>query len=237
MTRSLIAIALLAACGKSEPIEQLEALNPAIEDVEDGQAYSLSGQLTVTGSEQDYAFSLLEDGGIDPSLAFDLHSPGSFDLTRLSGEATVEVLSMAVFESRSIVVSDSSGPRYVADIGANAAEVGEIVGMEPAERGEELGTGSDSTWGTSFTTAVFHTDDGDVELQPGDVDVLKFDGALWRVVVVAAYDREARPDAALPGCPLLEDVLSYEMLRVSEVSDPEVLSRPPGMDMAEVGCH
>lgn len=213
--------------------EQLETLLAEIgySEVQD----SYQGDLSVTGADQDWSLTITPAEG-EP-FSWTVHSPGAVDLSALSGEGrTLDLLSEEVFEERSFVISDEHGPAYVADIGANADDVAEVLGITAPTYGGAMGTEEDDNFVTTYTSLVFATDDGEVELLPGDVTTVTLGGISWRITAIAAYTREIKEGAILPGCGFLVDMLSYEMLRVETVEADESRVRPDGLSAAKVGC-
>lgn len=233
----------LAACSGSddEPegahVAQLELLSVQLTGAtgDEYEAISGSGALTVTGSERDFTLSIADEAG---PLDVEVHSPGLSDLGALDGATVTVDLSTADFSTgtRTIVISDESGPLYAADHGTGSAELAEAFGAGFVGYGETLGTESREGYDWVYYTARFETDDGAVELEPGEVDTLSFDGVLWRVAVIAAYESSPQPDTAVPACGGSDDLLSYEMLRVEEPAEPAVLVRPEGAKVAALSC-
>ena len=81
---------------------------------------------------------------------------------------------------------------------------------------------------------IVQTDDGPVELLPGEKDVISVGGNSYEVTVVSAFQVEARPRALLP-CGGIGDMLSFELVRV-ESGEPDFVERPEGAAMAHLGC-
>lgn len=82
------------------------------------------------------------------------------------------------------------------------------------------------------------TDNGDVALLPGEVQVIEVDGVSWRAVLNVAYEVSTDPTAAaLPGCSP-DSMLGFEMLRVEEPKKIELtkVTRLVGAKVAYVGC-
>ena len=225
----------LTACDKSsgDAPEQLETLLVEIgyAEVED----SYAGTLAVSGADQDWSLSITP--AVGEAFSWTVHSPAEVDLSTLAGEdRTLTLLSEVVFEERSFVLSDASGPAYIADIGENASDVASLLDTDPARFGEVLASDEDENFTSDYTTLIFPSDDGEVELMPGDVTTLSINGVSWRVTAIAAYDREMKEGGSFPGCPFIVDMLSYEMIRVETVEADEARVRPEGMSGAKVGC-
>lgn len=236
--RTLPLLAALTACSTTPPPEPLDAayaelLSSSAEEFED---LTVSGDLSVSGSASDYTLTFQLDGG-EPT-AVDVHTAAGLDLSALGGRlATAELLTFGFSTERSLILSDDAGPLYVLDAGFSMAEVNAALGAERLQVGEAYATDRDRTWEWAYTQLLVNHDDGVAVLLPGDVVELRLDGALWRVAVLTQYDRTARPNAALPGCPVLEDMLSYELLRVEEAAGDTLLAPLEGvLDQAHVGC-
>lgn len=237
-TLSLFLVSTLAACDVGNtPPEQLEAVDVRFsEDVEEPEQGLYKGTLAVEGQDADYTLSLTDATGAT-TLSFEAHSPGAFDLSALAGEGReVNLLGGEVFHHQSVVVEDESGPLWVADLGDRAGAVSVLIGGSPVRAGEVLASAEDDTWTWSYTSLIVPTDEGDVELLPGDVETVSINGVLWRFVAVAAYTREPQEGASLPGCPVMFDMLAYEMVRVEAREVSGLLERPAGLREAALGC-
>ncbi|MCB9743206.1 MAG: hypothetical protein H6741_14290 [Alphaproteobacteria bacterium] len=230
-------LALLLACGGSAPApEQLSAGGAVLEaEVDEYTAVEISGTLSLSGEDGSYPATITDSEGV--SLGFTLATPTQADLSDLDGaEVDAQLLIFGFEENRSLLLSDAEGPLYVLDAGFSAEEVNALFGAEVVSFGAEAAKDRDSTWTWSYTSLRLSTDDGEVELLPGEVTEVLIQGATYRATAIAAYDREARPNAALPGCPVLEDVLSYELQRVEAAGEEDFLSRPEGKEALSVGC-
>ncbi|MCK6525362.1 hypothetical protein L6R49_28485 [Myxococcota bacterium] len=228
---------LFTACGGgATPPEQLEAATatPALVQ-EEFTDLSAAGALQVSGEGQDLTLTVGEGEG---ALTVDVHSAGRTDLSALSGlSVTADLLVWGFESSRSLLLRDEAGGLlYALDAGWSLDAVNEALGAERLRWGDEVATDKDDTWTWSYTSLIVSTDDGELSLLPGDVANITLDGVPWRLAVVAAYAREVRPNAALPGCPVLDDVLSYELLRLETAGEDDVLIRPEGLDPASAGC-
>jgi hypothetical protein len=214
--------------------EQLEAFQVTVEN-DSGSPVSSSGTLAITGSEREFQI-VLDDPAV--GMALEIHTPGATPLTQLDGiDATVELSEMGM-GGRSIVISDDDGPLYVGALGDSPGlnRVRELFGEGFVKWGAEVGTQTDGTFVWTYKPAVFATDDGDVELQPGEVDSIVVAGVEWRVVVSASYEVGTNPDAdALPACSP-ESMLGFELLRVPEPAEITTIARLAEAPVAYVGC-
>ncbi len=235
--RLLAPLLALAACDSytvGDPPEQLEALDAQLSP--DVQPAAREGELLVVGGPQDFAFVLTEDDGKE--LAFEVHSPGSFDLLHLDGpERTLHLLGGSVSGHQSLVVEEETGPIWAADLGDRAAAVALLLGGDAVRHGDTIFVDQDDTWKWTYTTLIVPTDDGDVELLPGDVETVTIGGVYWRVVAVAAYTRRLRSGAEVSDCERMQDMLAYEMFRVAVPERSSARTRPAGLASATLGCE
>jgi len=229
-----LSLAAVAGCNGNESTgvvpEQLEAVEVAGEmEYEEVQ---IEGALSVTGTERDFTLSLETSAG---SRELSIHSPGMSDLSLLNGRSvTAKLANKGLHEERSVVISDDKGTAYVADVG-HGVDADALFGEGFVRWGETVGTSSDDLYDWEYTPAVFKTDEGEIEVLPGDTANLKIKGATWRVAVIAAYKVTPHPDAPLP-CGGISDLLSYEMIRVETAKEPVKLTRMANAKLAHLGC-
>jgi hypothetical protein len=228
---SLTALSLgLTACG--EPADQqLESVQLEI-DSNDGldpwTEVELSGQVTVDGAGRDLVLTI---DGAEEQTEIGVHTPGLSDLTTLAGfDVDVTVL------GDTMIVTDDDGVLYAADAGGSRWLLGDHFGQDFVDHGATIRQVLDGTELYTYTTVVFQTDEGEVEFEPGDTGSIKMDGHDYRVAVIAAYTvDETAPIAVM--CGGTPPVLSYEMLRVAESVEPNIVERPEGLEMARLaGC-
>jgi hypothetical protein len=131
------------------------------------------------------------------------------------------------------VLSDDQGPVFVADPGTSSAMSEALFGRAIVRFGPGVGATVDEHARTNQHLAVFATDTGDVGLLPGEVETLDIGGLSWRVVVVAAYQTHPLEEVA---CGAVDDVLSYEMLRVDAPVPAAFVERPVDLVEASLGC-
>ena len=240
------ALLVVTACSGADPspevqgptgeaVEQLEAAEMHLADATSDpfQAVSASGASTVTGAERDFSLTVADASG-DVTIA--LHVPGMSDLTSFDGRAVdVELTGAGLHEERAVFVSDDAGPLFIVDDGWHQSEVEALMGQGFASWGETVGERTDEQYDWTYTKGVFQTDDGEVALLPGEAQTIQIDGVSWRVVVIAAYQVNPHPDAALP-CGGISDLLSYELLRLDTPAPAAVITRPDNALMAHLGC-
>jgi hypothetical protein len=238
---SLFAFSLLtfACSSKSGSIpEQLEAVEIAPKGSDPG-AIATSGGLKVAGNGRDFTLSIAPPG--QQVLDLSVHSSTGCDLTSLDGLAVdAKVSSETLSGLRNVVLSDQAGVAYAAqgvstpDL-ATSPEFVDAFGQGFATWGSTVGTDSDSQYDWTYTSARFTTDDGDIEILPGNVRTVKIAGATYRVGTIAAYRVERHPGANVP-CGGISDLLSFEVLRVREAVEPAAMTRLANATMAHNGC-
>lgn len=235
------ALGLVVGCGGGGPSvtgtvpEQLEALSVASQ-AGSGSGATLSGKLSVTGTDRDFTLSV-DSAGTQTSLT--VHSPAASPLAKLAGEAMEIETTEAGFAGPSLFVADATGPVYMGVFGDGAAIAAAEarLGKGFVRSGDEVASETDGIFVWSYRKAIFKTDDGDVSLSPGEVKNLHINGATWRAVVIASYEVDTNPDAdALPACSP-ESLLGFELFRVSEALANETpIRRLDTLGPAYAGC-
>lgn len=250
MPRSLLLAALpLVACSAIDVDPDLEASAHQLESVAvhhdadwaagEAQDIFLDGVLAVSGSDADWTIEVVQRGSEDSvTLAtLQVHDPGRADLSVLDGfEGTVALMPDWFGEAWSVAALDGQGAAWFLDLGLHLDEAEAIFGQGFLRLGEEIGHDSDETWDTSYRGLVLQADDGERVVEPGEVVEVVLGGVRYRFTAISAWVRQAQPDAALPGCPTAEELLAYELVRVEEPVEEDVLVRPGGEPVATVGC-
>lgn len=225
---------LLLACG-STPTTDIEALQlesgsfatPACADpgVCVGDVVA-EGALVVTTSGVNQAFTVGE-------TSFTLHSPGSSDLAATAGASVQATVAWDWMLPASLKLTDEFGALYVFEGG-----VGDAFGEFDVSFGAELGSMvDDQDYRRTFTTLVVATDDGPVELTPGDARGVTVNGVAWQFTAIAAYGISTIPGGEYTDCGGETSILSYEAVRVPVLPEPRQLTRPDGLEMASYsGC-
>jgi hypothetical protein len=217
---------------------QLEALGFQSDAAlgEDGATYTVSGDLEVSGADRD--FTLAVSDATTTLLDAELHSSGGLELGALDGRAgAVSIVPNWGGGAVLVAIEDESGLAYLGNRGASDGQVDAWFGADFATYGAELGGSRDENFDWSYRTVRFATDDGAVEIAPGDVDTVTVGGDLWQIAVIASYDRTLRPDGSQSECGPPDDLISYEMLRVSTTIAPTSQLRLADRAMAEgPGC-
>jgi len=196
-------------------------------------AISASGDLAVTAEGRDFTLTITPAAG--PAVEISVHSPTT-NLAKLDGlTVDADVSQSGLHEERSLVISDDGGVVYAADVGQFNDTIVAAFGADFATWGATVATDSDELYDWTYTSAKFQTDDGPVEILPGNAKTVVIAGDTYRIGVIAAYEVEAHPDAALP-CGGISDLLSFEMLRIAEAEEPATVTRAAGADLAHNGC-
>jgi hypothetical protein len=236
----LSCVLFLSACGAlgtGEVPEQLESIESLAQsdnnDLAIDSDVDTSGELAVTGQDRELGLILSGDDG---DLSIELHTPGSLDLSFLDGEMTRLVLSPSgLHGERNLALYDDQGVAYLAIGSYNWDLADEAFGAGFVDFGSVVATDRGDGYDWTYNTVAFQTDDGAVEVGAGERTTILLDGERWEVVVVSAYQVEARPRAMLP-CGGISDMLSFEMVRVTEDADEGMIQRPDGSKMAHLGC-
>lgn len=227
MQRFIIPAALAAVGCTGEITEQLEAIT--VSGLED----NLSGTFAATGQDRDYVLTDEQQ-----SVVVDIHTPTAAVLTALDGRV-LSFESEGGAPTRTWRASDPD-PAWLVYRNGSTALVDEWFGAEFATLGEKVGHERPSDGGIArrdFHTAQFQTDDGPVELLPGDVDTLTIAGVSWRVGVVAAwFDNAAHTNSKCGAGD--QAMLSYELLRVDAPVEPDRMTRSPELELPQTprGC-
>ena len=221
----LITIALLGCDTTSgEQPDQLEAPEAVYGDTDPEDSASITGEnAVVSGGDRDWSVEVT-DGAKASTVAF--HVPGGSDLSVLEGAALdIELGDAWGDDTRRVRIDDESGPRFLVQLDADYGPASDLFGADFVSFGDEVGTGTMKddygTWKVSYKKAVFATDDGAVEADPGEPFVATIDGKDWRIVVHASFEVTDEPNE-LPDCGGgIGTTLSFEMFAVET---------PPALD-------
>lgn len=215
--------------------EQLELLELSLTGLAQQQS-SVAGALTVSGSAREFTITVAGEDAA--AVELELHSPGASPLASLDGIDAAVRLTDEGMGGRSVIISDEAGIVYfggVGDFGSTEA-ANEHFGSGFVTYGEKTGSQTDGMFVWTYAPAVFATDDGPVELLPGEVETIVVEGVKYRAVVSSSYEVGTNPDAEeLPGCSP-ESMLGFELLRVDAAVDTSVVERLADHDVAYVGC-
>jgi hypothetical protein len=220
----VFAIAILG-CDQTtgEQPDQLEASEAVYDQIDEYEGAVLAGDdATIAGGDRDWSVTV-NAGATSPTV--DLHVPGASDLSVLEGASLdIELGEAWGDETRTVRIDDESGPRFLVQT-SEGGPASDLFGAAFVAFGDEVGTGTMKDeygrWGVSYRVAVFETDDGAVEANPGEPFVATIDGRDWRIVVHASFEVTSQP-ASVPGCGGgIGTTLSFEMLAVET---------PPALD-------
>lgn len=195
----------------------------------------MGGKLQATGGGRDY------DLAIDEDVRVHLHTPGAADLASYSGakvgfvyQASTEAAEGQLTTPRALALSDDLGLVYLAVPGPNPPEVGGSQ-FEAIPLGDRVSLGAFTATvkydGAEVSEARLHiaTDEGTLEIEPGEAATVHLDGGLYRVVAIGAYTTDGG------GC-APRSFLSYELLRVRS-GTRERITRPDGEQSAGLVCN
>lgn len=239
---TLTAIVLISACERPDGSleDQLEALTLRFPD-SDGAAVDhfsesvvVSGALSVDASASDPSLTFATANG---SFSADLHLPGASDLRWLDGAVVEAQLppseDLTRWGTPALALMDAEGPAFVAQLVGHAPDAADsFLGAGFARFGPESGYDERGTYGFQTRSAIVQTDDGPLEVLPGEVHAISRDGVSWRFVLIAAYKVESQRGAFGPTskCMGPPDALSFEMVRIGVDDDAETqLLRPDGL--------
>lgn len=223
--------------------DQLEALTIDATDAAgqpiafEDEARNTAGLLGVSGTPLDPQLHLTREAGdIDVSL----HMPGSSDLTWLDG-ATV-TLSLPPddvhdrWTARPFIIADADGPALVAQLVGHAPDAADdVFGSGFVRYGAEQGYDERGSRAFHTRSVIVQTDEGPLEVLPGEVHGIQVGGDDWRFVLIAAYevDEPSGRWNAAPKCMGPPDAMSFEMVRLSLAEDGESqLLRPDDAEPA-----
>ncbi len=188
----------LAGCDRADGSlqDQLEALTIDATDAAgqpiafEDEARNTAGLLGVSGTSLDPQLHLTrETGDIDVAL----HMPGSSDLTWLDGATvTVSLPPDDVHDrwtARPFIIADAEGPALVAQLVGHAPDAAdEVFGSGFVRYGTEQGYDERGSREFHTRSVIVQTDEGPLEVLPGEVHGIQVGGDAWRFVLIAAYE-------------------------------------------------
>jgi hypothetical protein len=226
----LFTLALIGCAHESgEQPDQLEASTASYgPGFEDEKGVSFLGEAFVEGGDRDWTVGVMVDA--ENEAVTELHLPGGSDLSVLHGTSLDIQLGSAFGgdDTRDVRIDDASGPRFLVQPSHEYGPASDLFGSDFASFGEKVGRGTMEdkygTWKVAYYKAVFETDDGAVETDPGKPFVATIDGEDWRIVVHASFEVTDEPNQ-LPGCGGgISTTLSFEMLKVDATPPTEPLA-------------
>jgi hypothetical protein len=179
--------------------------------------------------------AFVEGGDRDWELTFDvagektevvsLHVPGASDLSAIEGSIDLWLGGTWSDDTQTVRIDQDESPRFLIQLSDEGGPASDLFGADFVSFGDEVGTGTMKddygTWKVSYKKAVFATDDGLVEADPGEPFVATIDGEDWRIVVHGSFEVTDTPNE-LPDCGGgIGTTLSFEMLAVET---------PPALD-------
>jgi hypothetical protein len=236
-------LAGMAACERPDGSldDQLEAFTIA-SVAPDGasevlEPVTLTGVAAATGAGRNRSLVVSTDAG---EWALDLHLPGGSDLSVVDGQSVEIDLPPSeqydLWGRAPFAIHDAAGPVLVVQMLGNAPDAADaLLGDGFARYGETVGYDERGSHEFHTKYAVIATDDGPLEVAPGEVHAIQVAGATWRFVLLAAYevDEESGTFDAASKCIGPPDTLSFEMLRISEPdAGDELVARADGLSPA-----
>lgn len=207
-------VATLIACTKNElPSDYADStLEQATVEPED----------PLEGSRRDSAGTLGGDPeGLDMELRVGsstvfVHAPGAPDLSPWLGvsDMRMSVVEVAADGDATLLVRDATDAVvYLLETVEPDVLTSEAFGGNFIELGDDLGPTEAYLSTMRIYSAFVATDNGEIELFPGEPQEIVVGGASYRIVLTAAWHRELDSGSSLQ-CTLRADVLAYEVLRV-----------------------
>ena len=145
----------------------------------------------------------------------DVHAPAFPDLSAFAGtSAFMSIVEVSAAGDNSVLLRDAYDEViYLLETIEPDVLTAEAFGGTFVSRGEDLGVTPAYQGEMRIYSAFFATDNGQVELFPGEPQEIVVGGASYRVVVNASWHRDLDPNASF-NCTIRADVLSYEVQRV-----------------------
>lgn len=222
-------IALIACSSAPDQLEAIQVDAPIDWELEEQPPWT--GVASIDGADKDWSIEL------DDEL-ITTHSPTAMDLAAWDGEElTVAVTTTWTGSPDGLSLFDGSDLAYASVGSTENPDVIERFGADFASYGEQLGRSRADSATYTYRAIAFQTDDGTVELAPGEVAEIVVDGVTWQVAPVASYDHEYHRWAAVPACGGGGPMLSYEIMRLDAPSgEDRFVDRADGFAMAKRSC-
>jgi hypothetical protein len=167
-----------------------------------------------------------------------VHAPGFPDLTAFDGiTGFMSIVEVSPAGEASLLVRDEyDGVIYLIETIEPDVLTAEAFGGNFISLGNDLGVTSAHQGEMRIYSAMVLTDNGEVEVFPGEPQEILVGGVSYRVVVTAAWHRELDPSASF-NCAIREDVLAYEVQRVEpDTADTTPLVRDPLFPIEQGSC-
>jgi hypothetical protein len=223
----VLTISLLACKSPAAGVQpdQLEA--PEVSNGPNPQeAITIEGNNAfVDGADRDWSVSVSIEGEKYGNET-EWHVPGASDLSVLEGSSLrIELGGTWADDTQPARIDQDGSPRFLIQPSGADGPATDLFGYDFVSFGDEVGTGTMEdeygTWEVSYKKAVFATDAGRVEADPGEPFVATIDGEDWRIVVHGSFEVTDTPDT-LPGCGGgIGTTLSFEMLKVDATPPTE----------------
>ncbi|MEZ4234902.1 MAG: hypothetical protein R3F59_01800 [Myxococcota bacterium] len=218
--RAPLLAALALACTQTEisafepaTLEAATVLVGPEVDFDAGNRRDFVGDLTVEDDGGgDWHLTLRGSGG---THELDVHSPARSDLSGLDGltDARLSVQRDPASREVSLAVVDADDVvRYLVEPAEPGVLTNDLFGAGLVARGEELGPAQDAAWDLTLSAGVLRTDDGDVELLPGEPQQVALDGLPYRAVLLASFEADLRVESDV-SCTGARERLACELLQ------------------------
>jgi hypothetical protein len=220
--RQITLLLALAACSPQGTLPQMEgtSFNWETSPLE-------AGTLSATGARKDWSLVLTTTEGAFP---FTIHTANAFDLSVLDGRTGVTLR-----EGTSTGEENAGeGPQpWLEDADGLLFASSPQDGLSAWRSFATLGEVRVTAQKIGYASAIFHGDDGDVELLPGESEAIAKDGVLYEVGVITALKDMAKSHKG-DKCGPPPQKLEWEILRVDAEAEPRV-SASENAD-ARFGC-
>ncbi|MEE9385220.1 MAG: hypothetical protein V3V08_17585 [Nannocystaceae bacterium] len=155
-------------------------------------------------------------------LGLAVHSAGRLPLGAALDEldATIRVGAARRPGRASLEISDTEGLVYVVLLDAVKAREPNSAGF--VGFGDRLAKENNGAYRTTFRTAKYDTDDGLVEVEPGERRKLQLGGRTYSVVLADAYTNKLRAGRATPKCGMPTAVVAMELLWTRDDAEGEL---------------
>lgn len=228
--RTMTLVLFAVGCGGGSDISPYADGSLGIPEVEIDEELSsarkdLVGALAVDGSGENLTVQIDTQNG---RTEVEVKAPGMPDLSVLDGlEGQLSIAEDALTDRLSLLVTDDQGPVYLLEPVNATVLTTETFGPGFVQVGADLGTVPVGLDHVRLYSALFETDDGAVEVFPGEPVEATIDGQTYRIVLVANWVRELSGDRSSECASQLDEALAYELTRVEPgAADLTPLTRP-----------
>ncbi len=237
--RFLTFLLALAACNDASDLSPYASGSLALPEVEpdeeiESSRKDLSGDLSVSGEGERLTVRVDTSFG---RTEVELKAPSRPDLSGIDGlTGQLSLAKDALTDEISLLVTGDDGPRYLLETVDSTVLTDSAFGPTFVQVGNDLGRVPVGLDHVRLYSALFQTDDGELEVFPGEPVEATIDGLSYRIVLIASWVRE-RSEDQVSNCYQLDDVLAYEVLRVEPgTADTTPLTRPESEPIDGASC-